>query len=152
MAGQQLNPQILWLSCHQQRDLRLLTQAGRGGHILLIPFLTPVSHQFSHSWHFLADHQPWLPASSQTFYTDIYSVFFSHAGVQTGPHSKIMWNADFLFRNYCLWSNGKPFSSEEHSFSTDVVWYTEQQPNSSLFFLILSCSSTDREWRAQPGK
>ena len=48
---------------------------------MLIPFLTSVRHQFSHSWHFLAHHQPWLPASSQ-LHADMHRV------VQTQADSK----------------------------------------------------------------
>jgi len=66
---------------------------------VLIPLLSSVSHQFSHSQHLLAGNQPWLPASSQTNFTQAVIVVQTHARVrlQTKPHLTRILNADFFF-------------------------------------------------------
>lgn len=131
MAGQQeLNPQILWLSCHQQKRFMPAHTDGEGRTNCVDPFPhfcpSPILS-------FMA-----FFGSSSTVASCQFTTLHRHAlsrpnpgRLQTKPHLTRIWNADFLW----ITVRGQTFSLEG-CVGSAALWflYKEQQPNSSLFF------------------
>lgn len=116
---------LVKLSPAKQIYARSHSSHREGGQIVLIPF----SHQFSHSWHFLADRQPWRPASSTNFTQRFTEPCRSQSPNQASFSKNLKCR---FFMNYCSWSNRRPFSLEEALQLCGL--YKEQQQNSSFVF------------------
>lgn len=121
---------------------------------VLIPLLSSVSNQFSHSWHFwLIVKHGLLPIKKPTLHREPET----QAGIrlQTKPHLTTIWNADLKKKNLWIIVCGQIGDcSLDGLAGSKVLWFWIKHSSWSPLCSSheLSSSRTDREWRALPGK